>query len=147
MLPNPLAVNEISARCERNEKFFFAYARGHGRGLGPENERTVKEEETRTEIYLTDEEIEAMYDMKLEGMEEKKETGNVVNVPIVDNRVNELCEKYHYDFPALTEQQLNVKIKVVAEKLSKDVPPFLSIFSDNSVHVQNSFSPVGSISP
>jgi len=34
-------------------------------------ERTVKEEETRTEIYLTDEEIDAMYDMKLEGMEEK----------------------------------------------------------------------------
>ena len=43
-------------------------------------------------------------------------------MPIVDKRVNELCEKYHYDFPILTEQQMNVKIKVVAEKLSKDVP-------------------------
>ena len=36
--------------------------------------------------------------------------------------MNDLCEKYHYDCPALTEQQMNVKIKVVAEKLSKDVP-------------------------
>ena len=125
-------------------------------------ERTVKEVEKRAEIYLTDEEIDAMYSMKLEGMEEmvrdvfllgyfscqrysdysklreenfitydtglgvisltQKKTGNVVNVPIVDKRVNELCEKYHYDFPILTEQQMNVKIKVVAEKLSKDVP-------------------------
>ena len=125
-------------------------------------ERTVKEVEKRAEIYLTDEEIDAMYGMKLEGMEEmvrdvfllgyfscqrysdysklreenfitydtglgvisltQKKTGNVVNVPIVDKCVNELCEKYHYDFPVLTEQQMNVKIKVVAEKLSKDVP-------------------------
>ena len=125
-------------------------------------ERTVKEEDTRTEIYLTDEEIDAMYDMKLEGMEEKvrdvfllgyfscqrysdysklreenfmtydtglgvirltqKKTGNTVDVPIVDDRVKELCKKYNYDFPVLTEQQMNVKIKVVAEKLSKYVP-------------------------
>ena len=113
-------------------------------------------------LGFTTEEIDAMYGMKLEGMEEmvrdvfllgyfscqrysdysklreenfitydtglgvisltQKKTGNVVNVPIVDKRVNELCEKYHYDFPVLTEQQMNVKIKVVAEKLSKDVP-------------------------
>ena len=52
----------------------------------------------------------------------QKKTGNTVDVPIVDDRVNELCKKYNYDFPVLTEQQMNVKIKVVAEKLSKDVP-------------------------
>ena len=128
-------------------------------------ERTVKEKEKRAEIYLTDEEIDAMYGMELTGLEEmvrdvfllgyfscqrysdysrlraenfvtydtglgvisltQKKTGNVVNVPIVDERVNELCKKYNYDFPMLTEQQMNTKIKIVAEKLSATVPSLL----------------------
>lgn len=106
-------------------------------------DKTVKEEEKRAEIYLTDEEIDAMYAMKLTGMEEKvrdvfllgyfscqrysdysdlkkknfinyngelgiitltqKKTGRVVNVPIVDDRVYDLCDKYHYVFPVVTE--------------------------------------------
>ena len=125
-------------------------------------DRTVKDKEKRAEIYLTDEEIDAMYAMKLDGTEEivrdifllgyfscqrysdysilrkdnfvvynkdlsvisltQKKTGNVVNVPIVDERVFELCRKYNYDFPVVTEQQLNVKIKEVAKKLSEQLP-------------------------
>lgn len=125
-------------------------------------DKTVKEEEKRAEIYLTDEEIDAMYAMKLTGMEEKvrdvfllgyfscqrysdysdlkkknfinyngelgiitltqKKTGRVVNVPIVDDRVYDLCDKYHYVFPVVTEQQLNEKIKVVSQKLSETIP-------------------------
>lgn len=125
-------------------------------------DKAVKEEEKRAEIYLTDEEIDAMYKMKLTGIEEKvrdifllwyfscqrysdysdlkkknfitynkrlgiitltqKKTGREVDVPIVDGRVYELCNKYHYDFPTVTEQQLNEKIKVVAQKLSAVMP-------------------------
>lgn len=125
-------------------------------------DKTVKEEEKRKEIYLTDEEIDGMYKMELTGMEEKvrdifllgyfscqrysdyselkkknfitynkelgiitltqKKTGREVCVPIVDDRVYELCNKYHYVFPTVTEQQLNEKIKVVAQKLSATMP-------------------------
>ena len=127
-------------------------------------DRTVKETEKRAEIYLTDEEIDAMYSMKLTGMNEivrdifllgyfscqrysdyselrednfitydkglgliiltQKKTGKTVNVPICDDRVYELCEKYHYDFPEITEQQMNIKIKAVAYELAKIQPSF-----------------------
>ena len=127
-------------------------------------DRTVKETEKRAEIYLTDEEIDAMYAMKLTGMNEivrdifllgyfscqrysdyselrednfitydkglgliiltQKKTGKTVNVPICDDRVYELCEKYHYDFPEITEQQMNIKIKAVAYELAKIQPSF-----------------------
>lgn len=127
-------------------------------------DRTVKDTEKRAEIYLTDEEIDAMYVMKLEGMNEivrdifllgyfscqrysdyselrkenfitydkglgmiiltQKKTGKTVNIPICDDRVYELCEKYHYDFPEITEQQMNIRIKAVAYELAKTQPSF-----------------------
>lgn len=52
----------------------------------------------------------------------QKKTGREVCVPIVDDRVYELCNKYHYVFPTVTEQQLNEKIKIVAQKLSATMP-------------------------
>ncbi|MBR1557228.1 MAG: phage integrase SAM-like domain-containing protein [Prevotella sp.] len=125
-------------------------------------DRTVNDEEKRAEIYLTDEEFDAMYELPLTGDEEivrdifmlgyfscqrysdysvlkednfitydtglglivltQKKTGNVVNVPITDSRVNELCQKYHYVFPEVTDQKLNAKIKDVSRKLAEHVP-------------------------
>ena len=126
-------------------------------------DRTVKEIEKRAEIYLTDEEINAMYDMELTGENEivrdifllgyfscqrysdycklreenfitynksglitltQKKTGKKVEVPIFDDRVYELCDKYHYEFPDIDVQKMNLKIKVVGAELSKTVPSF-----------------------
>ena len=126
-------------------------------------DRTIKEIDKRAEIYLTDEEIDAMYDMELTGEKEivrdifllgyfscqrysdycklreenfitynksglitltQKKTGKKVEVPIFDDRVYELCEKYNYNFPDITAQKMNLKIKVVGYELSKTVPSF-----------------------
>ena len=124
-------------------------------------DRTIKEIDKRAEIYLTDEEIDAMYDMELTGENEivrdifllgyfscqrysdycklreenfitynksglitltQKKTGKKVEVPIFDDRVYELCEKYNYNFPDIAAQKMNLKIKVVGYELSKTVP-------------------------
>ena len=45
-------------------------------------------------------------------------------MPIFDDRVYELCEKYHYDFPEIDVQKMNLKIKAVGYELSKTVPSF-----------------------
>ena len=126
-------------------------------------DKAVKEIDKRAEIYLTDEEIDAMYELKLTGDNEvvrdifllgyfscqrysdycklreenfitynksglitltQKKTKKKVEVPIFDNRVYELCEKYHYDFPEIDVQKMNLKIKAVGYELSKTVPSF-----------------------
>lgn len=127
-------------------------------------DRTVKDTEKRAEIYLTEEEIDAMYNMELTGENEvvrdifvlgyfscqrysdysklreenfmtydkglgqitltQKKTGKTVNVPIVDDRVYELCDKYNYEFPEISEQKMNLKIKAVTALLAESVPSF-----------------------
>ena len=126
-------------------------------------DRAVKEIEKRAEIYLTDEEIDAMYAMQLSGENEvvrdifllgyfscqrysdycklreenfitynksglitltQKKTGKKVEVPIYDDRVYELCDKYHYEFPSMDVQKMNLKIKAVGAELAETVPSF-----------------------
>lgn len=127
-------------------------------------DRTVKDEDKRAEIYLTEDEIDAMYNMELTGENEivrdifvlgyfscqrysdysrlreenfmtydkglgqitltQKKTGRTVNVPIVDDRVYKLCDKYNYDFPEISEQKMNLKIKAVTALLAESVPSF-----------------------
>lgn len=126
-------------------------------------DKTVKDDEKRAEIYLTDDEIEAMYALKLTGENElirdifllgyfscqrysdycilqeknfitynkeghitltQKKTGKTVEIPIYDDRVYELCEKYNYNFPEITAQKMNLKIKDVSYELSKTEPSF-----------------------
>ena len=108
-------------------------------------DKAVKEIDKRAEIYLTDEEIDAMYELKLTGDNEvvrdifllgyfscqrysdycklreenfitynksglitltQMKTKKKVEVPIFDDRVYELCEKYHYDFPEIDVRRL-----------------------------------------
>ena len=133
-------------------------------------DKAVKEIDKRAEIYLTDEEIDAMYELKLTGDNEvvrdifllgyfscqrysdycklreenfitynksglitltQKKTKKKVEVPIFDDRVYELCEKYHYDFPEIDVQKMNLKIKAVGYELSKTVPSFCEKFTEN----------------
>ena len=131
-------------------------------------DRTVKDTDKRAEIYLTEEEIDAMYNMELTGENEivrdifvlgyfscqrysdysklreenfmtydkglgqitltQKKTGRTVNVPIVDERVYELCDKYNYDVPEISEQKMNLKIKAVTALLAESVPSFQEKF-------------------
>lgn len=124
--------------------------------------KPIKEGSKRTEIYLTDIELDALYDMKLTGRQEvvrdmfflgylsgqrisdygtlsadnfkkvsggidviqltQKKTGNYVEIPIWDNRVIEIAEKYHYHFPVMRRWDINEVIKVVLKDLSATVP-------------------------
>ena len=126
------------------------------------NELPVKENEKRAEIALSDAEIDALYNLELQGLYEKvrdvwmlgfltaqrvsdyshfsrenfvelenglkvikfyqQKTDNEVVIPVVDERVLELCEKYDFNFPCVDTYQLNRVIKIVLEKLSDDVP-------------------------
>ena len=52
-------------------------------------------------------------------------TKKKVEVPIFDDRVYELCEKYHYDFPEIDVQKMNLKIKAVGYELSIPFPLFV----------------------
>ena len=126
-------------------------------------DKTVKEDEKRAEIYLTDDEIDAMYALKLFGDEDEtrdifllgcfscqrysdysdlqkknfitynesgmitliqKKTHKKVDIPIYDDRVYELCDKYHYKFPKISAQSMNIRIKAVGEILAETVPSF-----------------------
>lgn len=123
---------------------------------------SVHADEKRPEIYLTDEELNAMYDMELTGTEEgvrdlfvlgcltcqrfsdyvqlsrdnfktledgteviclnQQKTGTYVEIPVIDQRVRELCEKYDYNFPSFHNAVVNKHLKFIGEKLSKIVP-------------------------
>lgn len=125
-------------------------------------EREVHEEEKKTEVYLTDEELDAIYNFPLEGKEEaardlfflgylccqrysdygvlsienfqktisgtpiikvrQQKTGNIVEVPIVDERVNELCNKYNYNFPRIADRQINDYILDGMKKIAETCP-------------------------
>lgn len=125
-------------------------------------ERKAHDYEKRPEIYLTEEELNALYDMPLTGLEEgvrdvfvlgclscqrysdyskftrdnfktladgtevisliQQKTGAYVEVPVLDERVGELCRKYDYDFPRFSKEFANKCIKNICERLSKSVP-------------------------
>ena len=125
-------------------------------------ERTIKASDKRTEVYLTDEELDALYQMELSAERSKvrdvffigylsgqrfsdysdfsidnfkkvdggidvigltqKKTGNYVEVPIWDNRVYEIAQRYGYSFPKMNSQKLNHDIKDILCELSVSVP-------------------------
>lgn len=123
---------------------------------------TVKESDKAREIYLTKEELDALYEMKLEGTEEKvrdlfligcftaqrfsdftsinencigttakgvkvirmeqEKTGNLVAIPIVDDKLETLLQKYNYNVPYVTDQAFNRTIKEIGRRLSETIP-------------------------
>ena len=131
-------------------------------------ERVVKEKEKRAEIALSDEEIDALYSVRLEGVREQvrdvwmlgflsaqrvsdyahftrdnfkvtpsgydvivlqqTKTGNDVVVPILDDRVKELCAKYDYSFPKLGTATINLYIKEILKGVAKTVPSLMTLY-------------------
>ena len=122
----------------------------------------AKDEEKRAEIVLTDGEIDALYNMRLEGYVEQcrdlwilgyfsaqrvsdfsvfskenfavngdgtpvirlrqKKTGTQLEVPILDDRVFDICDKYNYHFPSLGRDAINRGIKMACKQLAESVP-------------------------
>ena len=125
-------------------------------------EKSIKDDEKMAAVALTEAEVDALYNMPLEGIREqvrdlwmlgffsaqrvsdyshfKKENFKVtpngtnvivfrqqktekdVIVPILDERVFELCEKYDYDFPSIDRRTINRYIKEITHLLSKSNP-------------------------
>lgn len=122
---------------------------------------SVKDTDATKKIYLTKEELDALYNMELEGFEDlvrdvfligcytsqrysdyfitkdsigqtsrgvrvirmyQKKTQNKVVIPIMDPRLETLLEKYNYNVPKVTDQNINRTIKKIGEMLSKYVP-------------------------
>ena len=125
-------------------------------------ERAVKDDEKRAAIALTEQEVDELYNMPLDGIREQvrdmwmigffsaqrvsdyshfkrenfketphgtkvivcrqQKTDKDVIVPILDDRVFELCEKYDYKFPDMDRRTINRYIKEIAYTLSESVP-------------------------
>lgn len=130
-------------------------------------ERTVRDNAKRAELYLTTEELDALYDMKLEGVDDEirdvfllgvfsaqrisdyshlsrsnfkvtsngtpiislyqQKTGNYVEVPYIDRRVDLICEKYDYKFPSILKRDMNRRIKMILKKLAETVPSLMEL--------------------
>lgn len=125
-------------------------------------EREVKQEQKRAEIALNDDEIDALYNMKLEGIKEEvrdvfllgvfsgqrvsdysnlskenfkttpngtdvivlnqQKTGKDMVVPILDERVFEICMKYNYNFPKRNFRDIDRYLKEILQTLAEGVP-------------------------
>lgn len=121
----------------------------------------AKEHEKTTAIYLTKEELEGLYNMELDGLEEEvrdaflvacytgqrhsdfsqlntscfdtifdgnmvirkvqTKTTTPVVIPILDNKLKIILEKYNYKVPDITDQVMNKYIKHIGDKLSHTV--------------------------
>lgn len=131
-------------------------------------ERAVHDDAKRAEVYLTTEELDALYEMELEGKEEQirdlfligvfcaqrisdfsrltrknfkvtsngtpviclsqQKTGTYVEVPYMDERVDEIGEKYNYMFPSISKRDMNRYLKDILKKLSETVPSLMELY-------------------
>ena len=52
-------------------------------------------------------------------------TGTIVEIPILDSRINEICRKYDYDFPKLDARHINDHILEVMKKVAEVCPSLM----------------------
>lgn len=133
--------------------------------------KTPEKKEMKAAIYLTDEEIDALYEMPLEGLLAtvrdmffvgcmtcqrfsdyselkrwdfhkndygvpvvtltQKKTNKQVEIPIVDDRVEIVCERNNYRFPELGHQSVETSIKRIFKKLADSVPSLNDLYETN----------------
>ena len=131
------------------------------RALTAFSTKKVQETDKAKEIYLTEKELQALYEMKLEGLKEtvrdvflvgcytcqrfsdysrlerenfvttpkgtkvvrivQEKTGNTVVIPILNNNLLDIAEKYNYEIPKVSDVILNRYIKKILKELSKTV--------------------------
>ena len=123
--------------------------------------RKVDDTDKATEIYLTADEVNALYQMDLSGLKERvrdvfilgcvccqrvsdystlrrenftttangvevvklrqQKTGKNITIPILDNKLKEIAEKYNYKIPNISDVIINRYIKEICKELAKDV--------------------------
>ena len=126
------------------------------------SKKKVQESDKAKEIYLTGAELQALYEMKLEGLKEtvrdvflvgcytcqrfsdysrlerenftttakgtrivrivQEKTGNSVVIPILNDNLLHIAEKYDYEIPKVNDVVLNRYIKQILKELSETVP-------------------------
>ena len=126
------------------------------------SKKKVQESDKAKEIYLTGTELQALYEMKLDGLKGKirdvflvgtylcqrfsdysrlerenftttakgtkivrivqEKTGNSVVIPILNDNLLHIAEKYDYEIPKVNDVVLNRYIKLVLKELSVTVP-------------------------
>lgn len=124
--------------------------------------KRVQESDKAKEIYLTGTELQALYEMKLDGLKEKvrdvflvgcytcqrfsdysrlerenftttakgtrvvrivqEKTGNSVVIPILNDNLLHIAEKYDYEIPQVCDVVLNRYIKQILKELSETMP-------------------------
>jgi hypothetical protein len=52
----------------------------------------------------------------------QKKTGTYLEIPILDERVHEICEKYDFKFPKVGKRTMNYHLKQILKELSQTVP-------------------------
>lgn len=125
-------------------------------------EKSIRDDEKMAAVALTEAEVDALYNMSLEGIREQvrdvwmigflsaqrvsdythfkrenfkttaagtpvivlrqQKTNKDMVIPILDERLFEICEKYDYNFPELDRRTINRYVKEIAQKLSESVP-------------------------
>ena len=125
-------------------------------------ERVVKANEKRAELYLSEDELDALYEMPLTGKDDEvrdlfllgnfsfqrfsdygsysfdnfkktengtaiislsqRKTGTYLEIPILDERIYEICDKYNYNFPKVGKRTMNYHLKQILKELSQTVP-------------------------
>ena len=126
------------------------------------SKKKIQETDKAKEIYLTKTELQALYEMPLEGLKDKvrdvflvgcytcqrfsdyarlekenftktakgtkvvrivqEKTGNDVVIPILNDNLLHIAEKYGYDIPKINDVILNRYIKQILKELSSTVP-------------------------
>ena len=132
------------------------------RALTAFSTKKVQETDKAKEIYLTEQELQALYEMKLDGLKSvvrdvflvgcytcqrfsdysrlerenfvttpkgtkvvrivQEKTGNTVVIPILNNNLLCIAEKYNYEIPKVSDVILNRYVKKILKDLSKTVP-------------------------
>lgn len=121
----------------------------------------VKREDTSVGIYLTEDELQALFEMKLTKIEEKardvflvgcytsqrfsdysridrncfsvndgiviitltqQKTGREVSIPVLNDNLLRIFERWDYKLPAISISRLNFNMKKILKRLSEDVP-------------------------
>lgn len=143
----------------------YAYEQGmHENTLALKSfsKKKVQESDKAKEIYLTESELQALYEMKLDGLKEKirdvflvgcytcqrfsdysrlerenftttakgtrivrivqEKTGNSVVIPILNDNLLRIAERYDYEIPHVNDVVLNRYIKQILKELSETVP-------------------------
>ena len=126
------------------------------------SKRKVEDDDKAAEIYLTEAELQALYEMPLAGLKEQvrdiflvgcftcqrvsdytsitedcfvttpkgtpiirliqQKTRTEVKIPIINDQLRSICEKYNYRLPSIVDVIINRYIKSILKELSETVP-------------------------